>query len=324
MFTVNLTSQPSSVAFHPKVNGLLAIGKMDGTLTLLDLQESPSKPRIVWEYKKAKHPTRSILFVPCKRTELAEWEIWCSTSDGLLRIFSVTSGALKSKYKNMHKSPINCMLLLEEEDGIVATGSDDGEIKIWKDLECIQEYNYNEDFISGMRYQQNKKLLFVTSGEGSLFVYQVKKDTIYAQSEVQDDEYGCLEFACDNEWLYAFSISNTIDAYKWDYWGISSCKIPDLEFSVDSVCKINEGLLLLGCSDGYLRLLEVPENLFVSSLKVGEFPIETICKSKEIVVCSSHEDCIFVIPLVKIMNQKKVLPKQKSTQPQSDFYSELM
>ena len=46
-------------------------------------------------------------------------------------------------------------------------------------------------------------MLFATSGDGTLCVMDIRKDTLFAQSIVpQDDEYSCLEFCCQNRIVF--------------------------------------------------------------------------------------------------------------------------
>lgn len=328
MQTVKIASQPTCLTSSVVPNDVFVVGLASGTILAYQTNQSPSA-FLLWTYTKSKSPTRSVMIVPSQGAN--NWNVWCSYSDGSVRIFDGKSGKLIHRYANMHDGVcVNCMLFLDESNCLVATGDDLGCIKVWKEFTCIQQYNFNTDYITDLKFIPENRLLFAASGDGTLQVYHTRQSEVFAGTECLDQEYQCLEFANGNQLLYAFSNDNSIDIYKWDYWGEPASKVLDLEFSIESVLRLNELQLVVGCSDGMLRILRIPENKFVASMKIGEFPIERVCLCGGLILCISHSNEIYLIEPSELLQQQSSGKKQKAKETKNktpssggDFFAEL-
>ncbi|TFY75075.1 hypothetical protein EWM64_g8939 [Hericium alpestre] len=75
---------------------------------------------------------------------------------------------------------------------LIATGDDDGVIKLWdpRKKDSVRTYTQHFDFISDFLWLEDKKQLVATSGDGTLSVMDVrsKKTEPFAHSEDQEDE----------------------------------------------------------------------------------------------------------------------------------------
>lgn len=325
MQIVEVACQPTCLASSPLIDGVFAVGLASGAISTYHIHPSKSTS-LLWSYSKGKSPARSIMIVPSQ--DASEWQLWCSYSDGLVRIFNGKDGRILHKYSNMHDSAcINCMLLLDQSYNLVATGDDLGVIKVWRGFSCIQQYNFNSDYIADLKFVPDGRLLFAASGDGTLQVYQTRQTGLFAGTECLDHEYQCLEFSNGNQFLYAFSNDNSIDIYRWDYWGEPTNKVLGLEFSIESVVSLNELQLLVGCSDGILRVLQTPENKFVASLKIGEFPIERVCLCAGLILCISHLNEICLVQPKELVEEKKKSKETKrkiNNNGNNDFFAELI
>lgn len=116
----------------------------------------------------------------------------------MISILKTDSGAVVKEIAHAHESPINRILVLGTAFKQVATGDDDGVVKIWdtqklalEDVESpLRSYVHHTDYISDFCWLEDKKHLVATSGDGTLSVMDVRstKATPLAQSEDQEDE----------------------------------------------------------------------------------------------------------------------------------------
>jgi WD40 repeat protein len=257
---------------------------------------------------------------------------------------------LLKKLRGLHgDEAITSLCVLEASE--IATGDDSGCIKIWnkETFQCQRTWRFNGDFIADMRYLPGKKMLFAVSGDGSLAVYNVKKDELLAQSDNFDDEYHTLEFVQGEKKLICFSPSGFADVYLWDFWGKLADRIitesdADEEggFSVDSVCKYDEDTLIAGCSDGKIRTLAFPKAVYSSEAVVensSEMSVEGlgISADRSLVASFSHENCVClwsVDEILALKNERLQEPsigrkqssrkKAKKQQENNDFFADLL
>lgn len=86
-----------------------------------------------------------------------------------------------------------------EDSRIVATGDDDGVVKIW-DLRqasqgrkgCVVEFKDHEGTISGMDYALEQKMLLTAACDGTLGVFDLRKPILYAMSDSFGDDQNAV------------------------------------------------------------------------------------------------------------------------------------
>ncbi|KAJ2914952.1 hypothetical protein MD484_g5445, partial [Candolleomyces efflorescens] len=141
---------------------------------------------------------------------------------------------------------------------MVATGDDDGTVKLWdpRQREAAKTYTQHFDYISDFLWLPDKKQLVSTSGDGTLSVMDIraKKPEPIAHSEDQEDEL-----------LSIVAIKGhplSVDAL---------CNIPDVP-GVDAPSTV-----LTGSSDGFVRAVQIlPTKLLGVVADHGEFPVERV------------------------------------------------
>lgn len=337
---ISLVDQPVQLAFHPSEGEILFIGLINGHVNGFKGETC------IWNYKKIKGSIRVLKWI-------SPGELWIVSSEGLLRVFHFDQQTcqmkLTKKLRGLHdEEPITGVCALEGAE--IATGDDSGCIKIWnkETFKCTRTYRFNGDFIADMRYLPGKKMLFAVSGDGSLAVYNIKKDELVAQSDNFDDEYHTLEFVLGEKKLVCFSPSGFADVYLWDFWGKLTDRITtesndDEEggFSVDSVCKYNESTLIAGCSDGKIRTFTFPKGVYSKGIveNSSEMPVEGLAISADLlrVASISHENCVTVWGIDEILaeqdqceQQQSLKSKQssrkkaKKQQESNDFFADLL
>ncbi|TFK31954.1 WD repeat-containing protein JIP5 [Crucibulum laeve] len=187
-----------------------------------------------------------------------------------------------------HDSPINRVKHLMP--WILATGDDEGVIKLWdtRQKQCTRTYTQHFDYISDFLWLQDKKQLVATSGDGTLSIMDVrsKKPEPIAQSEDQEDELlsivaikGGTKVVVGTQ-LGILSIFNRSSG-----WGDCVDRVPGHPLSVDALCTLpallpnvdTASTILTGSSDGYVRAVQIlPTKLLGVVADHGEWPIERI------------------------------------------------
>ena len=141
--------------------------------------------------------------------------------------FSVISnGRVEGKLDGAHDEPINSICHLEN-DHIVATGDDDGLIKIW-DLRqaqhgtkkaCAITFKEHEGSITGMTYVAGKNMLLSTACDGMLGVWDLKKPELYAMSDSFEEDLSAICIMKEGRKVLTASQEGIINIFKWDWFG---------------------------------------------------------------------------------------------------------
>jgi WD repeat-containing protein 55 len=87
-----------------------------------------------------------------------------------------------------------------ENDHVVATGDDNGLIKIW-DLRqaqagvkksCAMELNEHEQSITGLNYVQDKNMLLSVANDGMLGVWDLRTGKLHAMSDSLEEDLSAV------------------------------------------------------------------------------------------------------------------------------------
>lgn len=87
-----------------------------------------------------------------------------------------------------YRAAIN-VLQLAPGTGLMATGDDDGVIKIWdlRQKASVWQFNNHTDYISDMTCVPHKKMFLATSGDGTLSCLDWRKGSHKASYELEDE-----------------------------------------------------------------------------------------------------------------------------------------
>jgi len=188
--------------------------------------------------------------------------------------------------RGVHDAPIN--RVAHPTPHLLATGDDDGVIKLWdpRKQDAVRQYTQHFDFISDFMWLQDKKQLVATSGDGTLSVMDVrsKKTEPFAHSEDQEDELlSVVPFKGDKKVAVGTQLGIISIFNRNKGWGDCVDRVPGHPNSVDALCTLpstypsSHNTILTGSSDGLLRVIELlPTRLVGVIADHGDFPIERI------------------------------------------------
>mmetsp|Transcript_17181 Transcript_17181/g.37583 ORF Transcript_17181/g.37583 Transcript_17181/m.37583 type:complete len:522 (+) Transcript_17181:115-1680(+) len=232
-----------------------------------------------------------------------------SKNEPLWRIQSATASMdlidSSSEY-NTGKSKHNPLVALYpfRKDGeagtpLLATGDDNGGIRIWDERlcggssgsnfsnkrpkGCVLEWTEQDDYISGIEYSPHNNgknhdgnnILLATSADGSLGVYDLRMnkgavaDTT-RKSDHLDDELLSLCVLKSGKKVVCGTQTGALSIFSWGTWGDISDRFPGHPSSVEALLKVDENTVLTGSSDGLIRVVQIHPDKLLGVLNDGD------------------------------------------------------
>ncbi|KAI8886283.1 WD40 repeat-like protein [Backusella circina FSU 941] len=257
-------------AFHS--NNLVAVGLINGQVQCYNYLNDSNK--LCWNTSISKKSCRGVEFTDDGS------HLFAISRDKSIQALDVSTGRVLYKIRKAHKHAINKLQIMGPH--LVATGDDEGVVKIWDIRTCkaAQEYKMHEDFISDVTYNEAKSTLIAAGGDGLLSIYDIKKPTEpVLHSEQVEDELLSITIVNNGNQLVAGSQTGAFYFWDWNRWSATPDKWLGHPSSVDSICRLDQETVCTGGSDGLLRLVSIsPTRKFQGVLgDHGEdFPIERV------------------------------------------------
>lgn len=263
-----------AVDCHPSQN-LIATACIDGSVTLHTFSTGKGNKlqRTLSHHKKS---CRTLSFSPGgKRLYTAgkDKSLWCIDTE---------TGGIRRKIKPAHDTAVYSLIVTGER--FVATGDDDGVLKLWdmRSKSATMELKECEEFISDMIIDDERKILVAASGEGTLTAFNIRRKRMDLQSELFDSELLSLAAAKGEQRVVVGSGDGTLNIFNWGQWGNISDRFPGHPMSIDCIVQITEDIICTGSSDGMIRAVNILPNRFLGI--VGDhtdFPIEDLALSHD-------------------------------------------
>ncbi|KAF8513590.1 WD40 repeat-like protein [Hysterangium stoloniferum] len=268
---VPLGNHVFDLEFHPKSCHVYA-GLLTGEIKAFEYDNNDGSCKPTFSLRPTKRSCRGLA------VDVSGNKLWSVSKDKAIHVIDTSSGEITEIRSGAHDSAINRVTHLLPN--MVATGDDEGVIKLWdpRKSEQIREYKQHFDFISDFLWLEDKRQLVVTSGDGTLSVMDVRssKPEPIAQSEDQEDELlsivgikGNTKFVVGTQ-LGILSIFNRSKG-----WGDCVDRIPGHPSSIDALCALTQDVILTGSSDGLVRAVQIFPTKFLGIIADhGDFPIE--------------------------------------------------
>ncbi|KAJ3508798.1 hypothetical protein NMY22_g16498 [Coprinellus aureogranulatus] len=276
---ISVGSQVFDVVFHPN-RPTVYTGLLTGHIKSFsyNAQGSPSQ---VFSLRPSKRS--------CRGLSLNEdgSKLYAVGKAKALNIIDTATQSIDTR-SGAHDAPINRVKSLMP--WMVATGDDDGTVKLWdpRQREVAKTYTQHFDYISDFLWLPDKKQLVSTSGDGTLSVMDIrsKKPEPIAHSEDQEDELLSVVAIKGSTKILVGTQIGVISVFNRNKgWGDCVDRIPGHPLSVDALCNVPAGIdgvdyestVLTGSSDGYVRAVQIlPTKLLGVVADHGEFPVERI------------------------------------------------
>ncbi|XP_078601473.1 WD repeat-containing protein 55-like isoform X2 [Branchiostoma floridae x Branchiostoma japonicum] len=274
------------INFHPS-KPLIAAGIITGDVTLHSYASSANT--LVRTFKHHKKATRAVAFSKDGNSLIT------SCKDKSLQVVDVETGKVSQCFSEAHPSPVYCQLVIS--DRLLATGDDDGNVKLW-DLRKghpIMELQENQDFISDMAVDEEKRFLLATSGDGTMTTFNIRRRKMVMQSENMEDEMLSVAIVKDGTKVICGTGEGALNFFNWEEFGNISDRFPGHPMSVDCIVPVTENIVCTGSMDGVIRAVNILPNRFMGVVgEHEEFPIEQIriTPNSEMIASCSHDQKI--------------------------------
>ncbi|XP_058723829.1 WD repeat-containing protein 55-like isoform X1 [Vicia villosa] len=253
---INLGKLAFDIDFHPSDN-LVATGLIDGDLNLYrySADNTNSDPVRVLEVHAHTESCRAARFINGGRALLT------GSPDFSILATDVESGSTIARLDNAHEAAINRLINLTEST--VASGDDDGCIKVWdtRERSCCNSFEAHEDYISDITFSSDAMKLLATSGDGTLSDCNLRRNKVQAQSEFSEDELLSVVLMKNGRKVVCGSQTGILLLYSWGCFKDCSDRFVDLSSnSIDTMLKLDEDRIITGSENGMINLVGILPN----------------------------------------------------------------
>ncbi|KAJ1663115.1 WD domain repeat-containing protein 55 [Coemansia sp. RSA 1813] len=231
--------------------------------------------------------------------------LYSASKDKAWVAVDVESGGEMMRMDGAHESPLNLIHYVNEQ--IVATGDEAGGVKLWDVRKNKPAFSYTEhvDYISDMVFNEPKRHLLTTSGDGCLSVYDVRKAKPFHVSANQDDELLSVALMRGGSKVVVGETAGVLGIFSYGQFDDVSDRFPGHPQSIDALCKLTEDLCVTGSSDGLLRIVQLfPHRLVGVAGDHHALPVEKIVLShdQEWLASCSHDHSVHFWDIGYIFN----------------------
>lgn len=207
---------------------------------------------------------------------------------------------------NAHDSGLNTLLPLTP--GLLATGDEEGIVKIWdsRTNKVSVQYHEHEDFVSSMVLGPDEKTLISVGGDGYLAVMDIRREKLIARSDNVEDELLSITLVKGGKKAVVGTQKGVLDLFSWGNWGDLSDRFLGHPESVDAIVKFDEDTVITGSSDGMLRVIGILPNSLLGVLgHHDDFPIErlAITSDRRHVASCSHDKTVRFWPIHDLLGE---------------------
>ncbi|TKY67753.1 WD repeat-containing protein 55 [Spatholobus suberectus] len=270
---INLGKLAFDIDFHPSDN-LVVAGLINGDLHL-------------YRYSPDSIPVRAARFINGGRALLT------GSPDCSILATDVETGSTIARLDNAHeicmwffcdgRAAVNRLINLTEST--VASGDDEGCIKVWdtRERSCCNSFNAHEDYISDMTFASDAMKLLATSGDGTLSVCNLRRNTVQARSEFSEDELLSVVLMKNGRKVVCGSQTGIILLYSWGCFKDCSDRFIGLSSnSIDAMLKLDEDRIITGSENGIINLVGILPNRVIQPIaEHSEYPVEGLAFSHD-------------------------------------------
>jgi len=303
----------SALDIHPSSSTSIALGFIDGSIHLcefgFDNGRKGSLERL-WT-TRLKRAVRDLKF-----SEDGS-QLYVVGTNWSLSVYDVQSGKRLRCVRKCHNARPNrlCVLPSYLSRDQVATGSEDGEIKLWdfrlEGEPLVQTFKDQEDIINDLKVY--KHWLLSACGDGTLAAYDLRKRKLSMLSEVMHSEL--MSIAVTDKYTYVGGTDGFIEVFINGQYGnlLERIETP-FDMGVDCLLTLRPQLLLAGSSmTDEMRYFHVNPN---KQLKAVEQPggVDILMKSADslyLVTIASDSSTLLVRQLPTLIKDIPTLRSQE-------------
>ncbi|WWD22770.1 hypothetical protein CI109_107263 [Kwoniella shandongensis] len=288
---IKLRNQPFDLSFHPNESVLYA-SLLTGEIKAWRYDDETGSTSSAWSVRPSKRTARSVV------VEEGGANVWVGGKSGALFQLNAATGDMVQERDEAHDVPINRVFCVNPN--LIATGDDDGVIKLWdpRQPEALRSYNQHFDYISDFVYFDDKRQLVTTSGDGHLSVIDIRSNKATPLSVSGDQEDELLSIVPIKGGTKAVVGSGLGILSIWNRkqgWGDCVDRIPGHPASIDAIAPLTDDIIATGSEDGMIRVMQVLPHKFLGVIATHEeYPIERIKldRNRKWLGSVSHDECL--------------------------------
>ncbi|KAK0583575.1 hypothetical protein LWI29_038336 [Acer saccharum] len=310
---VNLGSLPFGLDFHPS-DQLVAAALITGDFHLYRYS-ADATPLKLLDVHAHDDSCRAVRFINGGKA------IVTGSSDHSILATDVETGSPIARLENSHEDAIYSLINVTEST--IASGGDEGCIKVWdtRQRTLCSSFNAHEDYVSDMTFVSDAMKLLGTSGDGTLSVCNLRKNTVQTRSEFSEEELTSVVLMKDGRKVVCGSQSGTLLLYSWGHFKDCSDRFTGFSpNSVDVLLKLDEDRIITGSDNGLISLAGILPNKIIQPIaEHSEFSIEGLGLShdRKFLGSISHDLKLKLWDLDDILQGSKLTVSQADT-PDSD------
>ncbi|KAL5545989.1 hypothetical protein UlMin_005676 [Ulmus minor] len=312
---INLEKLAFDLDFHPSEN-LVSAALVNGDLLLYRFS-SDSAPQKVLEVHAHTESCRAVRFIDDGRA------IVTGSPDRSILATDVETGGTIARLEDAHGEAINKIINLHQSK--IASGDDGGCIKVWdtRQRSCCGTYQAHEDYVSDMTFVPDAMKLLGTSGDGTLSVCNLRKETkVQARSEFSEEELLSVVLVKNGRKVVCGSQNGTLLLYSWGCFKDCSDRFVDLApNSVDSILKLDEDRIITGSENGLISLVGILPNKIIQPIaEHSEYPVERLAFSheKKFLGSIAHDQLLKIWDLDSLLQDSENILRSETTAEASE------
>jgi len=250
------------IKFSPVAN-VLALSQITGEVRVYTYNEKQNKEMLKFNYHT--ESCRQVLFSPDGNI------VYTGASDGSIGVIS--NGKMEGRLMAAHDCPINSLIHVEN-NVVIASGDDDGKIKIWdlrqagsQGMGCVMTIQEHEGTIMDMKLNDEGNMILSASNDGHLGVFDLRNGgKLYAMSDNFEEDLTALVICKYQKKVLVSTSEGTVNVFSWDWFGDCNDRIVGHPNSIDTMIKYDEDTVITGSEDGLIRAVSVLPNKIVAIL----------------------------------------------------------
>lgn len=253
----------NTLAFHARREALLA-GTVSGELKLYTLNGLEGDLEVIWSNQSAhrKSVRRACFFEDGH-------DIVAASADKKLSVIDVEGNRVKW-YGKGHKGGISTLCIVDKHT--IATGADDGEIRIWDtrldSTACRSKVSEFISPISGIMVgKTTAELLAISDDQLGCFDLRRGKVSLQGMSDNVEDELQCFVPAKGMKKVVCGSNTGNLCLFSYGHWGDLNDRMDVHQSSIDSIAAYDDDTILIGGDDGDIHVVSILPNEVKGHLK---------------------------------------------------------
>uniref|UniRef100_A0A2P2LF19 WD repeat-containing protein 55 n=1 Tax=Rhizophora mucronata TaxID=61149 RepID=A0A2P2LF19_RHIMU len=244
---IELGNTPFGMDFHPS-DDLVAAALITGHFHLYRYGADSTPPQRLLEIHAHSDSCRAVRFINGGQA------IVTASSDRSILATDVQTGSPIARLQDAHEDAIFSLINLS--DSTIATGDDQGYIKVWdtRQRSCCNSFNAHEDYVSDMTFTPDSMKLLATSGDGTLSVCNLPSNKVQTRSEFSEEELLSIVVMKNGRKVVCGTQNGTLLLYSWGFFKDCSDRFLGLSpHSVDALLKLDEERVITGSENGLIR-----------------------------------------------------------------------